>query len=80
MPVQAWLRCQIKTFTLSLAQVEHPPKAILMPTRGIEPRTSVLQDLRSTTELYGQVQFGRADEPFHAIITRLSAPLSCHKV
>ena len=24
-----------------------------VPTRGIEPRTSGLQDLRSTTELYG---------------------------
>ena len=37
----------------------HNPKfAIEMPTRGIEPRTSGLQDLRSTTELYGLVLVG----------------------
>ncbi len=38
----------------------YPKIAIEMPTRGIEPRTSGLQDLRSTTELYGLVLFGHA--------------------
>ena len=32
-----------------------------MPTRGIEPRTSGLQDLRSTTELYGLVLIGHVE-------------------
>ncbi len=37
-----------------------PKSATEMPTRGIEPRTSGLQDLRSTTELYGLVLAGHA--------------------
>ena len=46
---------------ISLQQHVSPPKsAIEMPTRGIEPRTSGLQDLRSTTELYGLVLIGHA--------------------
>ncbi len=39
-----------------------PKSATEMPTRGIEPRTSGLQDLRSTTELYGLVLTGHAHE------------------
>ena len=33
----------------------HWPSYMALPTRGIEPQTSGLQDLRSTTELYGLV-------------------------
>ena len=34
-----------------------PTKHIEVPARGIEPRTSGLQDLRSATELYGPMEW-----------------------
>ena len=48
-----------------------------MPTRGIEPRTSGLQDLRSTTELYGLVLIGHAlHVKFERMIDIVCRPMS----